>query len=80
MDKNLFTKIEKNIDCLLSDIDSNVINSIIKTCINHKLNIVKKDQYDNGIRNILNFGFTEIKSSTSAGKEYKNYKCNKWHC
>ena len=58
MDKTLFKKIEQNIETLLSGLDLKLINEIIQTCINHKLKIVKQDQYDQGIRNILNFGHT----------------------
>ncbi|MBI44940.1 MAG: 3-dehydroquinate synthase [Candidatus Marinimicrobia bacterium] len=58
MDKKLFIKIENNIDQLLYDINLDLIQNIIKICINHKLEIVKQDQFDQGIRNILNFGHT----------------------
>ena len=58
MDSKLFEKIEKNIESLLNNIDLNLINTIIQTCINHKMKIVTQDQYDRGIRNTLNFGHT----------------------
>jgi len=58
MDKSLFIKIEKNIDTLFSDISPKFIMPIIKRCINHKLRIVKLDNHDQGVRNILNFGHT----------------------
>ena len=58
MDEKLFIEIENNIDELLSNMNLDFIQSIIKKCIKHKLHIVEKDQYDQGIRNILNFGHT----------------------
>ena len=58
MDETLFIKIEENIEELLSNTNLNLIESIIETCMNHKLNIVNQDPYDEGIRNILNFGHT----------------------
>ena len=58
MDEKLFIDIENNIEELLSDIKLDLMQTFIKTCINHKLNIVKQDQFDQGIRNILNFGHT----------------------
>jgi 3-dehydroquinate synthetase len=58
MDNQLFKKIEKSISSLLNNLDITLMNDIIKTCINHKLEVVKQDQFDQGIRNILNFGHT----------------------
>ena len=58
MDNQLFKKIEKSISSLLNSLDITLLNDIIKICINHKLEIVKQDQFDQGIRNILNFGHT----------------------
>ena len=58
MDCKLFQQLEKNISKLLNDLDIDFTTKIIKKCINHKLTIVQQDQYDQGIRNILNFGHT----------------------
>ena len=49
MDELLFIQLEKNIDNLLSSIDLDLINPIIKKCVNHKLNIVSQDRYDTSI-------------------------------
>ena len=70
MDEKLFIKIENNIDELLSNMNLDFIQSIITTCIDHKLNIVNQDQYDQGIRNILNFGHTV----GHALESYSNFK------
>ena len=58
MDKKLFQTIENNINSLIGNVDFDLINRIIEICINHKIKIVSQDQYDQGIRNILNFGHT----------------------
>jgi 3-dehydroquinate synthase len=58
MDKNLFDMIEQNIENLVKPINFEFINQIIQTCLNHKIEIVKQDKHDHGIRNILNFGHT----------------------
>ncbi len=58
MDKELFDMIEQNIENLVKTINFELINKIIQTCLNHKIQIVKQDQHDHGIRNILNFGHT----------------------
>ena len=58
MDEKLFQTIENNINSLIENVDFDLINKIIETCINHKIKIVSQDQYDQGIRNILNFGHT----------------------
>jgi 3-dehydroquinate synthase len=58
MDSNLFENIEENIANIFPNPDINIITPIIKRCINHKRDIVNQDQYDQNIRNILNFGHT----------------------
>ena len=58
MDSNLFENIEENIANIFPNPDINIITPIIKRCINHKMDIVNQDQYDQNIRNILNFGHT----------------------
>jgi len=58
VDYKLFELLEKNIASLLQSLSLSKIKPIISKCIKHKLNIVKKDQYDNDIRMILNFGHT----------------------
>ncbi len=58
VDYKLFELLEKNISSLLQSLSLPKIKPIISKCIKHKLNIVKKDQYDNDIRMILNFGHT----------------------
>ena len=58
MDIQLFEYLEKNIINIFPNLNIAMIQSIIKKCIDHKTNIVKQDQYDIGIRNILNFGHT----------------------
>ncbi len=58
MDNSLFKIIENNINSLIQNINFDLINEIIETCINHKMKIVKQDKHDQGIRNILNFGHT----------------------
>jgi len=57
MDSNLFETIEENISNIFPNPDKNIL-WIIKQCINHKMDIVNQDQYDQNIRNILNFGHT----------------------
>jgi 3-dehydroquinate synthase len=58
MDIELFDYLEKNISDIFPDCNIKIIQPIINKCINHKINIVTQDQYDLGIRNILNFGHT----------------------
>ncbi len=58
MDLNLFENIEENISNIFPNPDIDIIKPIIKQCINHKIKIVNQDQYDQNIRNILNFGHT----------------------
>ena len=58
MDSSLFENIEENIANIFPNPDINIITPIIKRCINHKMDIVNQDQYDQNIRNILNFGHT----------------------
>lgn len=51
MDEKLFYDLEStNIHDILSE--------VIISCVTHKRNIVDEDEYDNGIRMILNFGHT----------------------
>ena len=58
MDVKLFEYLEKNTSNIFPNIDIEIMQSIINKCIDHKINIVAQDQYDTGIRNILNFGHT----------------------
>ena len=59
LDKNLFEKLEENLDILLNNNQkSKILKEIIINCINLKINIVQQDEKDNNIRNILNFGHT----------------------
>ena len=54
LDKNLFEKLEENLDILLKNNQkSKILNEIIINCINLKINIVQQDEKDNNIRNIL---------------------------
>jgi len=58
MDAGLFENLEKNILNIFPSPNIDIIKPIIKQCINHKVDIVRQDQYDQNIRNILNFGHT----------------------
>ena len=59
LDKELFIKLEDNLEILTSGYQSSsCLYDLIINCIKLKVEIVKKDERDNGIRNILNFGHT----------------------
>ena len=58
LDVKLFNQLENSIDDILNLKNEKLLNKIIKNCIKHKNDIVQKDQFDNNIRNILNFGHT----------------------
>ena len=58
MDLKLFEYLEKQLSNIFPNPNIDHITPIIKKCINHKINIINQDQYDMGIRNILNFGHT----------------------
>ena len=58
LDAKLFNQLENSMDDILNLKNEKLLNKIIKNCIKHKNNIVQQDQFDNNIRNILNFGHT----------------------
>jgi len=57
-DKNLFLLIDKNLDSLLEINNQKLISDIIYRCCRIKAQIVEKDEKENNIRKILNFGHT----------------------
>jgi 3-dehydroquinate synthase len=57
-DKDMFDFIKENFNNLIADMTSNDMLKIIKSCVDYKIDIVKKDFKDIGIRNMLNFGHT----------------------
>lgn len=66
-----FTKfIVDNHDKILKR-DEDTIEKIIEICINFKKNIVERDEKENGLRKILNFGHTYA----HAIERITNYKC-----
>ncbi len=58
LDENLFNELEKNIQDLYPQLNINKLEHIIIQCIKHKVHVVSKDEYDYGLRRILNFGHT----------------------
>ncbi len=58
LDIKLFNQLENSINEILSLENEKLLDQIIKKCIKYKNDIVQKDQFDNNIRNILNFGHT----------------------
>ena len=59
LDEKLFIKLENYMAELISTSEnSKCLNDIIMNCIELKIKIVKQDERDSGIRNILNFGHT----------------------
>jgi len=70
MDDKLFEFIEKNISSLIISNSNKHIEHIIEKCIEHKIDIVKSDKFDNNIRLILNFGHTV----GHALESYYNYR------
>ena len=59
LDKELFSTLELDLEKFLSNSQkSKILNEVILKCIKLKINIVKQDESDNNIRNILNFGHT----------------------
>ena len=59
LDKELFKKLETNLEQLISNNGiSKLLNEIIVKCIQLKISIIEQDENDNHIRNILNFGHT----------------------
>lgn len=54
---NLFDFISNNIE-KIKQRDSDIIDAIINKCINIKLDFIKQDPFDKGIRHLLNLGHT----------------------
>ena len=71
MDSNLFNYIKNNLNQLLKNSDYGLIKEVIIKCIKHKIDIVKQDHKDLGLRNILNFGHT-IGHAIEACHSYKD--------
>lgn len=56
-DKNLFESIQKNADAILRK-DKTLLEQIIHRCVDIKIAIVEKDEFETGERKILNLGHT----------------------
>ncbi len=57
LDTNLFEMLEKQTS-LLHARDSTLLTKIITRCIQLKMDVVQRDERDEGLRNILNYGHT----------------------
>ncbi|HKM17239.1 MAG TPA: 3-dehydroquinate synthase [Limnochordia bacterium] len=56
-DQQLFNVLEANVEAILS-CDSHMLESVIRRCCEIKAEIVGRDEWDQGLRAILNFGHT----------------------
>ena len=74
-DKELFSFIEKNMEKMLEK-GKNELLHIIKRSIELKRDVVEKDEKENGLRQILNFGHT----FGHALEAYEEYKLKHGHC
>ena len=74
-DKELFSFIEKNMKKILEK-DENALLCIIKRSIELKKEVVEKDEKEQGLRQILNFGHT----FGHALESYTDYKLKHGHC
>jgi 3-dehydroquinate synthase len=69
-DANLFAQIERGLPKILKR-DEKVLSQIVARCCEIKAEVVGKDEMDNGLRSILNFGHTighAIENSSGYGK------------
>ncbi|MCS7098655.1 MAG: 3-dehydroquinate synthase [Candidatus Methanomethyliaceae archaeon] len=69
LDKELFNILEKEKNKILQD---EIIEKIVSSAVKIKVNIVSKDEYDKGIRMLLNFGHT-IGHALEAVTNYSQY-------
>jgi len=57
LDKDYFIYLEKHIDRMRS-LDPDIVETIIARSVEIKASVIEKDEFDVGIRNILNYGHT----------------------
>jgi len=56
-DRSFFNFIEENLE-RLKEGDERLLNEVVERCVKMKVEIVSKDERENGLRRILNFGHT----------------------